>query len=79
MVVAAVSRSATEKKPPSELSLEEAQKLIRDGVRLCFLRDCRASSRYHMATVSRDGTAVVEGPHIIDSNWEVEKQIVGYE
>ncbi len=68
-----------EKKDHTKLSLEEAKDIVKSCLRVCFLRDCRASSQYHLAYVTKDGTAKVEDPEVIDSNWEIAKEIKGYE
>jgi len=76
-----VFRNALEKKPASELSLEEAKELVRSVVRLCFFRDCRASSKFNMAVVSKDG-AVVEEPeelNVDNSYWQYAKQTRGFD
>ena len=47
-------------------------------VRLGYLRDCRAYPKYHMAVITKEG-ASVEGPLMIDSDWEYAKSIRGFE
>lgn len=64
-------------KKGGDLTLDEAKELIRSCVRLCFYRDCRASPRFHLAVVNKDG-AVVEEAKEIDSNWEHAKLIKGF-
>lgn len=71
-------RDALEKKPFNELTLEEATKVIKECVRICYLRDCRASSQYHLANITKDGVTLDE-PVTIDSDWEYAKNIKGYE
>ncbi len=65
---------------PSSLRLTEAEarEVVERCLRVCFLRDCRASARFHLAVVSKEG-AVVEEPRVIDSDWEVARVIKGYE
>ncbi len=70
-------RDALEKKPHSELSLEEATDLIKQGLRLAFLRDCRANSKYTLAVVN-DKEATIKEPEVIDTNWEIAKKVTGY-
>lgn len=60
------------------LSQEEAVEIVQKCVRVCYLRDCRATSKYHMGVVSKDGSKV-EGPLVIDSNWEIARYVRGYE
>ena len=67
-----------ENKEFTEMSLEEAKEVINACVRVCFLRDCRASPKYHLAVVNNVG-AVVEDPVIVDSEWEFARKIQGYE
>ena len=47
-------------------------------LRVSYLRDCRATNKYHISVINNDG-AKVEGPLTIDSNWEVAKMIKGYD
>ena len=56
-------------KKGGDLTLEEAKELVRSCVRLCFYRDCRASARFNLAVVNKEGV-VVEPPKEIDSNWD---------
>lgn len=75
------SRNALEKKPASELTLDEAKQLLEDCVRLCFFRDCRAASRYNLAVVSKDGAVVHEPKELNTDNkhWEYGRNIRGFE
>lgn len=72
-----VMRAAMEKKG-GLLSLEEAKEVILRCVRLGYLRDGRAYPKYHMAVITKEG-ASVEGPLMIDSDWEYAKSISGFE
>lgn len=60
------------------LSKEQAREILLKCIRVCYLRDCRATNKYHLATITADGSEV-EGPALIDSNWEVARGIVGYD
>lgn len=71
-------RSAIEKKPTSQMTLEEAKDVIKECLRLSYLRDCRASPNYHLAVVTKEG-ATVDAPAVIDTNWAVAHTIKGYE
>jgi len=71
-----VMRRAVEEKG-SPLTKEEARNVILQCVRLGYLRDCRAWPQYHIAIITADG-AEVEGPLMIDSDWEYAKTIKGY-
>ncbi len=62
-----------------DLTEDEATDVIKECLRVCFLRDCRASKRYHLAVVGKDGKARVEKPEEIDTNWQIAKEIKGYE
>ena len=72
-----VMRNAVEKKG-SKLNFEEAKATIQQCIRLCYLRDCRAWPRYHLANVNTDG-CVVDGPLMIDSDWTYAAGVKGYE
>lgn len=72
-----VMRDAMEKKG-GLLSLEEAKATLKQCVRLCYLRDCRAWPKYQLAIVNASG-ATVEPPVEIDSNWEIAHSVKGYE
>jgi len=71
-----VMRRATEEKG-ALLSQEEARDVMLQCVRLGYLRDCRAWPKYHIATITAEG-AKVEGPLMIDSDWDYAKTIKGY-
>jgi len=60
------------------MTLEEAKEVIKECLRVCYLRDCRASPKYTMAVITKDG-ANVEEPVIIDTNWALAHSIRGYE
>jgi len=72
-----VMRAAMEKKG-GLLSLEEAKEVILKCVRLGYLRDCRGYPKFHVAVITKEG-AKVEGPLMIDSDWEYAKNIAGFE
>ena len=72
-------RTVTETKEPSEISLEEAKDLVLKSLRVCFLRDCRASANYHLAVVSKTEGTKIEPTKTIDSNWDFARTIKGYE
>jgi len=72
-----VMRAAKEKKG-GELTEQEAKSVIQQCVRLGYLRDCRAWPKYHLATITKEGTKV-EGPLMIDSDWQYAASIQGYE
>ena len=71
-------REALSKTDFSQLSKEDAVAAIQRCLRVCFLRDCRASARYNLAVVNKDGV-VIQEPVNIDTNWEVARGIKGYE
>merc|ERR1712156_1331137 len=60
------------------LTKEQAVELVKKALRVCYLRDCRASLRYHIAVIDA-ADAKVEGPFTIDSNWEIAKSVRGYD
>lgn len=72
-----VMRNAMEKKG-GLLNYEEAKQTILQCVRLAYLRDCRSWPKYHLAKVDKEGTTL-EGPLMIDSDWEFAKGVKGYE
>jgi len=72
-----VMRSAMEKKG-GLLSEAEAREVMLQCLRLGYLRDCRAWPRYHIATVTKDGSKI-EGPLMIDSDWKYAADVQGYE
>ena len=59
------------------LSKEQARDIVLKCIRVCYLRDCKAMNKYYIATINSEGSEV-EGPLMIDSNWEVTKNIQGY-
>lgn len=63
--------------PTDGLSKEQAKEIILKCIRVCYLRDCKAMNKYYIATINSEG-AEVEGPNLIDSNWEVARSIQGY-
>merc|ERR1712061_975265 len=65
-------------KKGGKLTYEEAKQTIQQCIRLTYLRDCRAWPNYQIANVHAGG-ATVEGPLIIDSDWEYAKGVKGYE
>ena len=60
------------------LSKEQAAELVKKALRVCYLRDCRATMKYHIATIDAKDAAV-EGPFTIDTNWEIAKSVRGYD
>merc|ERR1711981_31441 len=60
------------------LNFEQARDIMMKCLRVSYLRDCRATNKFHISVVNKDG-AKVEGPLTIDSNWEVAKLIKGYD
>ena len=60
------------------LSLEDAKQLLKKAIRVCYLRDCRATPKFHIATINMEGSTI-EGPAMIESNWEIAKSIRGYD
>jgi 20S proteasome subunit beta 7 len=60
------------------LNFEQAREIMMKCLRVSYLRDCRATNKFHISVVNKDG-AKVEGPLTIDSNWEVAKMIKGYD
>merc|ERR1712038_264739 len=65
-------------KKGGKLTFEEAKQTIQQCIRLTYLRDCRAWPNYQIANVHAGG-ATVEGPLMIDSDWEYAKGVKGYE
>merc|ERR1712020_330040 len=63
---------------PENLSLEDAKELVKRAIKVCYLRDCRATQKYHIATITAEGSSV-EGPLMIESNWEIAKSVKGYD
>jgi len=60
-----------------KLTKEQAVELVKSAIRVCYLRDCRATLRYHIATIDASD-ATVEGPLTIDSDWGIAESVVGY-
>lgn len=65
-------------KADGKLTEVEAKELLVNCLRVLFYRDARAFHKYQIATVTKDG-ATVEGPLVLDSNWEVANMVSGYE
>jgi len=61
-----------------KLTKEQAREILLKCIRVCYLRDCRATNKFYLATITSEGSEV-EGPSLIDSNWEVARGIVGYD
>merc|ERR1739836_316706 len=59
------------------LTKEQAREIILKCIRVCYLRDCKAMNKYYISTINSEGSEV-EGPLMIDSNWEVARGISGY-
>jgi len=60
------------------ITKEQAVELVKKAIRVCYLRDCRATLRYHIATIDSED-ATVQGPITIENNeWEIAKSVVGY-
>jgi len=72
-----VMRNAMEKKG-GLLSYAEAKATLLQCVRLAYLRDCRSWPKYHLANIDVNGSTI-EGPLMIDSDWEFAKGVKGYE
>jgi len=72
-----VMRNAMEKKG-GLLSHAEAKATLLQCVRLAYLRDCRSWPKYHLASIDGNGSTI-EGPLMIDSDWEFAKGVKGYE
>merc|ERR1712096_109320 len=72
-----VMRNAMEKKG-GLLNYQEARATLLQCVRLAYLRDCRSWPKYHIAKIDASGSTI-EGPLMIDSNWEYAKDVKGYE
>jgi len=60
------------------LSYAEAKATLLQCVRLAYLRDCRSWPKYHLANIDVNGSTI-EGPLMIDSDWEFAKGVKGYE
>jgi len=58
--------------------LAEAKATLLQCVRLAYLRDCRSWPKYHLANIDVNGSTI-EGPLMIDSDWEYAKGVKGYE
>ncbi|XP_076354682.1 proteasome subunit beta type-4 [Tachypleus tridentatus] len=59
-------------------TVEEARNLILSCLRILFYRDARSLDKYQIAIVTKD-EATIEGPMILDTNWEIADIIRGYE
>merc|ERR1712096_586028 len=66
------------KKSQDNLNYQEARATLLQCVRLAYLRDCRSWPKYHIAKIDASGSTI-EGPLMIDSNWEYAKDVKGYE
>ncbi|RWS27862.1 hypothetical protein B4U80_03953 [Leptotrombidium deliense] len=62
----------------SDLTEAEAKEVIKRCMTVLFARDCKAYSKYHMVTVSKQGTTI-EGPEEVKPDWSSAATIVGYE
>merc|ERR1712013_67366 len=58
--------------------MRNAKATLLQCVRLAYLRDCRSWPKYHLANIDVNGSTI-EGPLMIDSDWEFAKGVKGYE
>ncbi|XP_065182889.1 proteasome subunit beta type-4-like [Sycon ciliatum] len=65
-------------KTPGGLSKEQARNLLVRCMRLLFYRDCRASSKFEIATVTAEGQEI-EGPLTLDTDWSIAHMVQGFE
>ncbi|CAG0893702.1 unnamed protein product [Cyprideis torosa] len=63
-----ILRDAAEKNP--NMTAEEAQKVIKDCIRILYYRDARAFPKFQIATVTSKGAEISEVMEI-DSDWSV--------
>lgn len=65
-------RAAREKKADGVFTKDEARKVVEDGMRVLYYRDCRASNRYMVATITPEGVTIEDDLDLkADTNWEV--------
>uniref|UniRef100_T1JMI3 Proteasome subunit beta n=1 Tax=Strigamia maritima TaxID=126957 RepID=T1JMI3_STRMM len=57
-------------KTGKELNQRQAIGILVNCLRVLYYRDARSFYRYEFAIASKDGTKI-EGPHQIDSNWDI--------
>jgi len=62
----------------STLTEENARKIIEESMRVLFYRDCRALNRIQIATITAEGARIGE-PYILDTNWDLQKFVKGYD
>lgn len=63
-------RQALEKKPDG-LTRAEAERLLKDCLRVLFYRECRAINKFQIADAAGDTVSISE-PFDVDTNWELE-------
>lgn len=78
MAIPIINHELEKYKSTDNLSKEQAREIMMKCLRVSYLRDCRATNKFHIAIINNDG-AEVNGPLTIDSNWEVAKMIKGYD
>jgi 20S proteasome subunit beta 7 len=71
-------RDALEKKQGS-LTEQEAKDLIQHCMTVLYYRDARSWPTYEIAVVTKDHTAVIEGPIEVKGQWDIAKSVGGYE
>eukprot|EP00762_Andalucia_godoyi_P000763 ANDGO_03775.mRNA.1 Proteasome subunit beta type-4 len=62
-------REALKRKPSSELSEEEARKVLEDCLRVLFYRECRTINKFQMARVNAHGVTISQ-PFAVSTQWE---------
>jgi len=56
------------------LTKDQAIEVVKQGLRVCFYRDCLAYNQYQMGIVTAEGSDV-QGPLFLDTDWSVAKYI----
>ncbi|XP_067004054.2 proteasome subunit beta type-4 [Anabrus simplex] len=69
-------RDEVEKKP--NLSKREAQQLLVRCMQVLYYRDARSYPKYQLATITADGVEI-DGPLLLETNWEIAHMTRGYE
>lgn len=62
-----------------KVSLEDAKEIIAKCMSVLFYRDARSWNKYELAIIRKNQPAIVEGPILAESEWEIARNVKGYE
>lgn len=73
-------RKALSQTPPSELTYDQAKKLLEDTMRVLYYRDARSLNRIQLAVIWADATKPVQvtEPYALKTEWAFAESIRGY-